>query len=304
MNLPKFGVNNPVPINLLMAGFIIAGVIASFSLRKQFFPDMNFDSVSISMAFPGASPEEIEDSIAVRIENALFGIDAIDEIYTTCVEGRVSIAVSFKEGTENIDDAIDQVKRTVDRIQDLPSDVERPIVRRIEPTMPVIMVQLWGDIDKHVMKRAIRNIRDDLDSFPEMGAINVGGDIADELTVELDQDSLVEHGISINDLKPYLYPSDEEINKIGIKAFKIGSGECNNIPLLEEIVKFKKPIILSTGMNDLKSIEKSVKVIEKAKLNYALLHCKSEYPAESKGLKLDFIISNHVFCLKHLFLNE
>ena len=90
---------------------------------------------------------------------------------------------------------------------------------------------------------------------------------------------------------PFSLEAAKRLNKIGIKAFKIGSGECNNIPLLEEIVKFKKPIILSTGMNDLKSIEKSVKVIEKAKLNYALLHCKSEYPAESKGLKLDFIIT-------------
>ena len=88
---------------------------------------------------------------------------------------------------------------------------------------------------------------------------------------------------------PFSLEAAKRLNKIGIKAFKIGSGECNNIPLLEKIVKFKKPIILSTGMNDIKSIKKSVKVLEKAKVKYALLHCKSEYPADIKGLRLDFI---------------
>jgi len=88
---------------------------------------------------------------------------------------------------------------------------------------------------------------------------------------------------------PFSLKAAKKLNSIGIKAFKIGSGECNNIPLLEEIVKFKKPIILSTGMNDLKSISKSVRVLEKSKVKYALLHCKSEYPAKIEGLKLDFI---------------
>ncbi len=197
MNLARFGVRNPVPINLLMAGFILAGTFAAFNLRRQFFPDMTFDSVVISMAFPGASPEDVESSIAKRIENALINIDEVDELRTTCVEGSVSIGVTFKEGTGNVDDAIDEVRRTVESIQDLPAEVERPVVTRMEPKMPVIMVELWGDVDKQVMKQAIRDVRDDLRSFTEMGSLTVGGDINNELTVEIDQDSLIEHGISI-----------------------------------------------------------------------------------------------------------
>ncbi len=88
---------------------------------------------------------------------------------------------------------------------------------------------------------------------------------------------------------PFSLEAAKKLNKIGIKAFKIGSGECNNIPLLEKIASFKKPILLSTGMNDLKSIEKSVKVIERFKVKYVLLHCKSEYPANINELRLDFI---------------
>jgi len=197
MNLARFGVRNPVPINLLMAGFILAGIFAAFNLRRQFFPDMTFDSVSVTMAYPGASPEDVESSIAKRIENAIVNIDEVDEIRTTCVEGVASIFVTFKEGTSNIDNAIDKVRRSVDSIQDLPIDAKKPVVTRIEPKMPVIMVQIWGDVDKQVMKQAIRDVRDDLRTFEEMGSINVGGDINNELSVEIDQDSLVEHGLSI-----------------------------------------------------------------------------------------------------------
>jgi sialic acid synthase SpsE len=88
---------------------------------------------------------------------------------------------------------------------------------------------------------------------------------------------------------PFSLEAAKQLNKINIKAFKIGSGECNNIPLIKEIVKFKKPIILSTGMNDLTSIKKSVKIMKKAKAKFALMHCISEYPANVKKLKLDFI---------------
>lgn len=88
---------------------------------------------------------------------------------------------------------------------------------------------------------------------------------------------------------PFSLQAAKKLNNLGIKAFKIGSGEFNNLPLISEIIKFKKPIILSTGMNSLQSIKETVKLLEKKNAKYALLHCKSEYPADLKNLKLDFI---------------
>ena len=88
---------------------------------------------------------------------------------------------------------------------------------------------------------------------------------------------------------PFSLEAAKKLNKINVKIFKIGSGECNNYPLIEEICKFKKPIILSTGMNDLKSVKKSVQIFKKYKISYALLHCISEYPVNLDHLKLDYI---------------
>ena len=77
---------------------------------------------------------------------------------------------------------------------------------------------------------------------------------------------------------PFSRAAANELKELGAEAYKIGSGECNNYPLVEHIASFGKPIILSTGMNDLKSVAKSVKIIEKAGTPYALLHCVSMYP--------------------------
>ena len=246
MNLPRFGVKNPVPINLLMAGLILAGIFSAFTLRRQFFPDMSFDTVVVSMGYPGASAEDVESAIATRIENVLFEIDEVDEINTTCIEGAVTIVVSFKEGTSNLDDAIDTVRRSVEGLKDLPKDVERPVVTRIEPKMPVIMVEIWGDVDNQVMKQAIRDIRDDLRSFSEMGAISIGGDISNELTVELDQDSLVEHGISITSVADRIslwmaqVPGGTLRSSGGDIVIRTGTPDENSLELEEIIIRSSK----------------------------------------------------------------
>ena len=83
---------------------------------------------------------------------------------------------------------------------------------------------------------------------------------------------------------PFSRAAADRLQAMKVPAFKIGSGECNNYPLIEHICKFKKPIILSTGMNDISSIKKSVKIIEKSKIRYALLHCTNLYPTPNKLL--------------------
>ena len=89
---------------------------------------------------------------------------------------------------------------------------------------------------------------------------------------------------------PFSRKAVDRLEKMDVCAYKIGSGECNNYPLIEHIVNCKKPIILSTGMNNIISISKSVKIIEKAKIPYALLHTTSMYPTPYKKIRLGALI--------------
>jgi len=85
---------------------------------------------------------------------------------------------------------------------------------------------------------------------------------------------------------PFSRAAADRLERMGVEAYKIGSGECNNYPLIEHIAKFKKPMIVSTGMNDIESVRKTVNILEKYKVPYALLHTTNLYPTPSHLVRL------------------
>jgi N-acetylneuraminate synthase len=85
---------------------------------------------------------------------------------------------------------------------------------------------------------------------------------------------------------PFSRAAAERLERMGVLAYKIGSGECNNYPLIEHIAAEGKPIILSTGMNDLVSITPAVEILRRARVQYALLHCTSMYPTPYENVRL------------------
>jgi len=90
---------------------------------------------------------------------------------------------------------------------------------------------------------------------------------------------------------PFSMAAADRLNDLGVVAFKIGSGECNNYPLIEHIAKFGKPVILSTGMNDIPSIRVAVFILQEHKIPLVLLHCTSIYPTPDKMVRLESIKS-------------
>ncbi len=89
---------------------------------------------------------------------------------------------------------------------------------------------------------------------------------------------------------PFSKKAVDRLVKFNVPAFKIGSGECNNYPLIEYISNFNKPIILSTGMNDIKSVAISVEILKRKKIPYALLHCTNVYPTPFNEVRLNAML--------------
>ena len=88
---------------------------------------------------------------------------------------------------------------------------------------------------------------------------------------------------------PFSREAANRLNRFKVPAFKIGSGECNNYPLIEHVAKFKKPIILSTGMNSIESIKPAVRILRKNKIKFALMHCTNIYPTPPELVRLECI---------------
>jgi len=199
MSLVRFGVRHPVPANLVMVAIIGFGVIYGLNVRREFFPETRPTEVIVNAPYPGASPDEVEDSLATKIENQLTDLEDVKEISSTASEGAAQVRIEFGEGVD-IALAVSRVKREVDALQDLPQEAERITVEDFVPKLPVINLTLYGDADERTMKDAILQMRDDLRSLPGLGEIAISGVRVDEIAVEVDEADLLEQGMSLIDV--------------------------------------------------------------------------------------------------------
>ncbi len=197
MSIPHFGVTKPVPANLLMAGAIIGGVAAGINLTREFFPDTTPDTALITLPYPGATPLEVEEGMAKKVEDAVADLDEVERLTTTLAEGGGGINVEFHSKIADLSEAVDEVERAINNLRDLPEEAEEIDVAEFEPQMPTIMVTLFGNAEEEALKRSIRAIRDDLESLPGMGEIIISGVRDYEIRVDVAPEALLEHRLSL-----------------------------------------------------------------------------------------------------------
>ena len=196
MSLPAFGVRKPVVANLVMFAIIGAGVLLGLGLRREFFPEVTPNRVVVSAPYPGASPDEIERSLAIKIEDRIADLRDVVEINTTVTEGSAQLIIEFDDSVD-IDEAVSDVKREVDGLQDLPEQSDRIIVDKLEPNLPAVILSIYGDTSERALKEAALAIREDLRALPGMADVSIDGIRTDEIRVEVRPAAMLEHGLSL-----------------------------------------------------------------------------------------------------------
>jgi len=196
MNLAEFGVRKHVAVNLIMFFMLGAGVVLGLNLRREFFPEVSPSLIAVTAPYPGAQPDEIEDALAIKIEDRVADLQGVKEINTTAVEGAATVLIEFEDGV-NLNVALARVKREVDALEDLPEQAERIVVEEFEPNIPVCTVTLYGNVDERLLKDAIREIQNDLRAIPGMGDLVTAGLRTDELTVAVRPGAMLEHNLSL-----------------------------------------------------------------------------------------------------------
>ncbi len=197
MSIVNFAVRKPVPVNLLMLVLILGGAFAGLSLRREFFPEVSPELASVSLIYPGATPEEIETSLAKKVEDKIAELDEVEKVTTTLGEGGGAILVEFRDGIRDVDKAVREVERVIDALRDLPEESERSTITEIEPQIPVIRMSLFGDVDEIVLKRSMRVMRDEIKTLPGMGEVQFNGVRGYEVRVEVNGPQLIKYGISL-----------------------------------------------------------------------------------------------------------
>ena len=155
----RWFIANSVAANLLMFFIIFAGFFTLSQLRMEIFPDINLGIINVSVVYPGASPEDIEESICIRIEEQIAGVDGVKRITSTSDEGIGSISVEIMFG-EDINEIKDDIKTQIDAITSFPDGSEKPIVRSFEGSPEVITVAVHGQVDEESLLNIAQKIRD------------------------------------------------------------------------------------------------------------------------------------------------
>jgi multidrug efflux pump subunit AcrB len=187
---------NPVAANLLMATLIIGGLLMSLRLRKEVFPRIDPDRISISVAYPGASPAEVEQGILLAVEEAVRPIDGVKEVRSVALESIGMVEAELEIGTDKTK-ALSDVKNAIDRITSFPNEAERPIVNLPEWKREAISVVVYAEEEEKILHSLGERIREELLELPEVSFVETVGVRPLEISIEISQEDLRRYGLTL-----------------------------------------------------------------------------------------------------------
>lgn len=201
---------NRITPNLMMLVFLVGGFLTALGVKQEVFPEFDMDMVTISVAYPGSSPEEVEQGIILVVEEAIRGLEGIKEITATAREGMGMVNAELDEGAD--DQRIYQdIKQQVDRIVTFPLDAEEPEVSLLIRRREVIRIQLYGDTSEWVLRELAEQVRDRLLQDPEITQVDLRGARRYEVAIEIDQHVLRTYGLTLDEVAQRVRETSIEI---------------------------------------------------------------------------------------------
>ena len=188
-----------VAANLLLIFVISAGLMSLRSLVQEVFPEFSLDTILISVPYPGATPDDVEESILLKIEEQVQSVDGIDEIASTAAEGLGTVALQLKLGAD-VSAVLDEVKAEVDRITTFPVDAERPEIRELTTRQSVIKLAIFGDVAERTLKEIAYRTEDALSELDAVSYVETTGIRPYEISIEVDQNTLRALGLTLGDV--------------------------------------------------------------------------------------------------------
>ncbi len=191
--------HNHVAANLLMMVFVVGGLIIGQKIKQEVFPEISLDTVQVSVPYPGASPEEVEKGIILKVEENVSGVDGIKEIKSVAAEGVGTVTAVVQTG-EDADQVLQNIKSEVDRITTLPEDAEKPVITKLLNLQEVISVVVYGDASERSLREWAESIRDDFLDMEEITQAELVGVRPYEISVEIPEENLRRYNLTLEEV--------------------------------------------------------------------------------------------------------
>lgn len=187
---------NPVFANLLMITILIAGILSAKSMIREDMPEMQFDTIEISVLYPGADPEEIEEGISRKIEDVIDGLEGIDEYTSSSSEGQSRTVITVIDGYDP-DRLLDRIRNEVDSITSFPKDTETPSIVRPQIQKAVISLALVSQMSESRLKEWADTVKKGIQRLPGVSQVNLSGTRSYEISVEIPKENLLKYNLTI-----------------------------------------------------------------------------------------------------------
>ncbi|MDE0444506.1 MAG: efflux RND transporter permease subunit [Gammaproteobacteria bacterium] len=189
---------NHVAANLLMLGIIGLGVYSLVGeIKKESFPEFIRNQIQVQVPFRGATPEEVEQGVILRVEEAIKAIEGVVEYRSFAGEGGGTVYIDL-DTRADVAAKMDEVKLAVDGISTFPGETERPIISESRFRNPVINIQLAGELEEATMKELADRLREEIVALPAVSYAQVFGARPFEISIEISEDTLRQYGLTLD----------------------------------------------------------------------------------------------------------
>ena len=190
---------NGVAANLVMLAIIVAGLLSLASLEREAWPTIPFNHIEVSIAYPGATPEEVEKAIVIKVEEQVSGLHDVKAVKSVAAPGMASVRIQMKSGTD-IGQALDYIQSAVDRIQSFPAGAERPEIREMTNRQSTIRLIVYGDVSERSLKEIAYLIEDELTALDNVSDVKTSGVRHYEISIEVSLQRLRSLGLTLEDV--------------------------------------------------------------------------------------------------------
>lgn len=215
----EFFVRFPIWANAILVIIVIFGTLGYLNMKMSFFPELPPDEITVRVAYPGASPEEMEEGVTIKIEEALKGIVGIEEVTSTSSENTATIDIETSDGYD-IDEVLAEVKNAVDGISSYPVGAEPPLVSkdRMGGSSRAAFLNLSGGSDLRALKEKAEMVEDDLLNSGVISQVTVFGYPNLEISVEVPEANLSRYGLTFSQVANAIRFNNRDVSGGSIKT--------------------------------------------------------------------------------------
>ena len=190
---------NPVAANLLMLVIIAVGAGSAFSIQRAMFPAFEFDLIFVTVTYPGAAPEEVEQGVVMKVEEAINDLDGIKRVESDSFESMGRLMIEPEDGVP-VNKLFNDIQNRIDGIATFPEEAEEPVIQLPELLFPALTIQISGPLDERSMKALADEMRRELLTQPDISAADVVGAREYEIGVEISEQLLREYHLTLQDV--------------------------------------------------------------------------------------------------------